>query len=108
MDEAQREWRRVLGVDELPEGEVVGVTLGERQLAIYRVDGAFYATADKCTHAAALLSDGMLFGCLIECPLHNGRFDIRTGKAMTSPLTRDLPTYPIRVQGQDLEVLVRV
>lgn len=108
MNEEGREWRRVIGVDEVQEGEVVGVTLGERPIAVYRVEGEFYATADRCTHAAANLSDGELFGCLIECPLHNGRFDIRTGKAMTSPVTRDLVTYPVRVQGDDIEVLVRV
>ena len=74
------------------------------QLALYRVDGEWFCTDNVCSHAYALLSDGWLEGHLIECPLHNGQFDIRTGKGQGSPITADIRAYPTRVDGQDVLV----
>ncbi len=99
-------WRRVARNDELLMGEPLGVSLDGRQIALYRVQDAVYATGNVCTHAFALLSDGYLDGCEIECPLHNARFDVRTGAALSSPATAALPTYPLRVNGNDLEILL--
>jgi len=82
----------------------LGVEIAGLHVALYRVGDQFYATGNICTHADALLSDGMLDGCEIECPLHGGRFDIRNGEALTSPVEVDIPTYPIRVSGDKLEV----
>ena len=71
--------------------------IGERVLAVYNIDGAFYATDDTRTHAFASLSDGYIDGDVIECPLHQGCFHIPTGKAMGPPVVQDLHTYPVRV-----------
>ena len=97
-------WHAAAALSEIKENEPLGVEIAGQHVALYRVGENFYATGNICTHAEALLSDGMLDGCEIECPLHMGRFDIRTGEALTSPVEVDLPTYPVRVAGDRLEV----
>jgi naphthalene 1,2-dioxygenase ferredoxin component len=89
---------------DLGEGDVFGVTLGGREIALYLIDGAVYATDDVCTHAYAKLSDGFLDRDEIECPLHAGRFDVKTGKAVAPPCTDDLKTYPVRLVGEEIQV----
>ena len=71
---------------------------------MYRSAGEFFATDNVCTHAYALLSDGYLEDGCIECPLHQARFDIRTGQALCAPATLDLKTYPVKVEGEDVLV----
>jgi naphthalene 1,2-dioxygenase system ferredoxin subunit len=68
------------------------------------VDDAVYATDNICTHGHARLCDGFLDGHEIECPLHQGKFDVRTGKAMCEPLTTDIRTFPVKVEGGDVYV----
>jgi naphthalene 1,2-dioxygenase system ferredoxin subunit len=91
---------------DLPEGEVLGVELAGRSIALYGVDGNIFATDNICTHAYARLSDGWLDGDLIECPLHAARFDVSTGKVLDPPATEDLKTYPVRLVGDDIEVKI--
>jgi naphthalene 1,2-dioxygenase system ferredoxin subunit len=83
---------------------MLGVTLGERELALYILDGTIYATDNLCTHAYAMLTQGWLDGDCIECPLHGGRFEIKTGKGLGPPINDDLKTYPARVVGEDVQV----
>src|SRR5215467_8190441 len=97
-------WHTAALLSELRDREPMGVEVAGVQMALYRVGDKFYATGNVCTHAEALLSDGQLHGCEIECPLHNGRFDIRTGKALSSPVEIDIPTYPVRVTGDVVEI----
>ena len=98
-------WQRVAGVDDVAEGEVMGVQgVGGEPIALYRIDGEIYATHDICTHEHAHLSDGYLEGCEIECPLHQARFDIRTGKATCRPATDAVAVYPVKIVGKDILV----
>ena len=60
-------------------------------------DGAVYAVDDTCTHHSARLSEGVLIGCEIECPMHQGRFDVTTGEATRRPARDPLATYPVEV-----------
>ena len=99
-------WHDVAAVDEVEEDDVVQVTAGGSELALYRVGGEFYATDDCCTHEAASLSEGYLQDDTIECPRHQAVFHIPTGDAMSPPATEKLRTYPVRVDGD--RVLVRV
>ena len=73
----------------------------DRAIAIYNVDGKFYATDDLCTHGgASLTEDGTLSGCIIECSWHFGSFNVTTGEVVTTPCNRDLRTYPMsEVEG---------
>ncbi len=100
-------WVRVAGIGEVPEGGVIAKKIGESEIALYHVEGGgFYATENVCTHEYAQLCEGWLEGYEIECPLHAGRFDVRTGKALCPPVEEDVKTYEVRVS--DGEVLVRV
>jgi nitrite reductase/ring-hydroxylating ferredoxin subunit len=96
MSEAGHNFHRVASASEISEGEALHVTLDDRDIAVFNIDGAFYAIDDVCTHAFALLSDGYVEGEVIECPLHGGRFEIKTGKAVGEPCTEDVRTYPVR------------
>ena len=100
----QGTWHAAAPLNALKDGEPLGIEIAGHPVALYRVGSEVYATGNVCTHAEALLSDGMLDGCEIECPLHMGRFDIRTGEALTSPVEIDIPTYPVRVVGDTIEV----
>jgi naphthalene 1,2-dioxygenase system ferredoxin subunit len=91
-------WIEAAALDELPAEDVKGVQVEGLDIALYRVEGEVYATSDICTHAQARLCEGFLEGHEIECPLHQGRFDIRNGKAMCAPLTEDLKVYPVKIE----------
>jgi naphthalene 1,2-dioxygenase system ferredoxin subunit len=88
----------------LGDGEVIGVIVNGQEIALYAMDGALFATDDICTHAYAKLSDGWMEKGEIECPLHAGRFDIKTGKATAPPCIDDIKTYPVRVEGDEIQV----
>lgn len=99
------EWHDVLPDAAVAEDEPVGVTVAGTPVALYRVDGALYATSNVCTHAFALMSDGYLDGDTIECPLHQALFDIKTGRCMAGPAQDPLATYPVEVRDGRIWVL---
>jgi len=93
-------WMDVLALDAVPEADVTSVIIDGREIALYEVEGEVFATDNLCTHGAARLSDGFLEGREIECPFHQGRFDVCTGKAMCAPLTQDIRVYPVRIENK--------
>ena len=99
-------WIDVCAIDELPDDDVKGVQVAGHDIALYHVDGEVFATEGACSHGNAKLCEGYLEGHEIECPLHQGRFDIRSGKAMCAPLTADIQIY--LVKKEDGRVLVKV
>lgn len=92
-------WIDALALDAVPEGDVVAVNLVGKEVAVYEVEGKIYATDNICTHGHARLSDGFLEGEEIECPLHQGRFNVCTGKALCAPLNQDIRIYPVKLEG---------
>lgn len=90
------------GVDEVAEGEIKKAALPDgSHVALYRVDGTIYATADMCTHGEASLSEeGILTGKIVECTFHFGTFDVTTGEPTGMPCEIPLKTYPVRVIDQ--------
>jgi naphthalene 1,2-dioxygenase ferredoxin component len=101
---AGERWVRVASVTTLAEGDMVGVKVGDKLIALYNVAGRIYATDNVCTHAFAVLSDGWLDGREIECPLHAGRFDVTTGKGLGPPIPSDIKTYKTRIVGDMIEI----
>ena len=99
-------WIDAIATDDIPEDDVLGVDIEGKSIALYRVDGEVFATDNLCTHGNARLCDGFLEGHEIECPLHQGKFDIRSGKAMCAPLTEDVKTYPIKIDGDRVFVAI--
>lgn len=99
------DWVRVASVKDVPEGTAFPVEIRGLQLAVYHVEGSgFYCTDNVCTHAFALLTDGWLEGCMIECPLHAGQFDVCTGKGQGSPIEEDIKTFALKIDGDDILV----
>jgi nitrite reductase/ring-hydroxylating ferredoxin subunit len=99
-------WTGVVKTKDLPDAAMIDFEKGGFQIAVYNVGGAYFATENICTHAYAKLTDGWLEGNEIECPLHGGRFDVKTGQALNSPLTCNVKTFPVRVNGEEVEVLL--
>ncbi len=100
------QWIDVTATEDIPEDDVIGVDIAGKSIALYRVADEVFATDNLCTHGNARLCDGFLEGHEIECPLHQGKFDIRNGKAMCTPLTEDVKTYPIKIEGDRVFVAI--
>lgn len=94
-----RAWTDVAAEADLRDDDVIGVQAGGHDIALYRLHGETFATDNRCTHGDARLCDGFLLDGEIECPLHQGRFDIRSGRALCEPLTADVRAWPVKIEG---------
>lgn len=99
------DWIKVASAQELSNDEAKTVSVAGHGVALYRIDDEFFATDSMCTHATALLSEGYVEDGCVECPLHQARFDIRTGRAMCAPATVDLRVHEVKREGDDIYVL---
>ncbi len=97
---------KVASVEDVLPGTGKVVEAGGATLAIFNLDGTFYATNNKCTHVGGPLGEGTVEGKVVTCPWHGSRFDITTGEVVGPPARRPVATYPVRVQGR--EVLVEL
>lgn len=94
----------VLADSSLPEGESRRCTHGGEDIALFKVEGCVYATQDTCTHGRASLADGYLIGDEVECPLHQGMFNVRTGQPTGAPCTVPLKVYPVEIRDGVIHV----
>jgi naphthalene 1,2-dioxygenase ferredoxin component len=99
-------WIDALAASALPADDVIGIELAGRDIALYSVEGEVYATDNICTHGQARLCDGFLDGHEIECPLHQGKFDVRDGKPLCEPVTVAIRSYPVKIEGQRVFVQI--
>jgi len=99
-------WIDVASLDDFAASDAIAVAAAGREIAIYLVEGEVFATANRCTHGDAQLCEGFLEGHEIECPFHQGRFDVRTGAALCAPATVALATYPARIEGGRIELRI--
>ena len=97
-------WHLAAKTIEIDEDEPKDVRIGDLFLAIYKINNQYYATDDICTHEFSSLSQGYVDGDVIECPLHQARFHIPTGKVIGPPATEDLQTYAAKVVGDEFYV----
>ena len=93
------DWTDAAAVDEVPQDDVIGMIIAGRDLALYNAGGEIFATDNTCTHGHARLCEGFLDGHEIECPLHQGKFDVRTGQPTCAPVTEAIRSYPVRIEG---------
>jgi naphthalene 1,2-dioxygenase system ferredoxin subunit len=93
------EWTDAAAVGEVPQDDVIGMIVGGRDMALYNTGGEIFATDNICTHGQARLCEGFLDGHEIECPLHQGKFDIRTGHPTRAPVTEAIRSYPVKIEG---------
>lgn len=89
-------WHKVCNTEDLEIDDVTGITVAGKVYAVYYLQSGYYATDGLCTHEQAKLFDGYVDGDIIECPKHNARFEIKTGKAVKRPACTDLATYPAK------------
>lgn len=93
--------------EEVSEGTPVAIELeGFPPLAVYNVAGDYYVTSNVCTHSDALLTDGFQEDDEIECAVHGGMFNIRTGEATAFPCNKPLKTYPVTIAGGRLSITI--
>jgi len=93
------QWINVCPLDDIDDEDVSRFDHAGHTYAVYRVDDKVYATDGLCTHEKVHLCDGLVMEHVIECPKHNGRFDIRDGRALGAPVCVNLKTYPAKVEG---------
>ncbi len=98
------DWIDVEAAGAIGPGEVKVVDVDGVMVAVFNIDGEFFAIEDVCTHDGAEIASGCLFGDEIECPRHGARFSVRTGKVLTPPAYEDLQTFPVRVENHTVQV----
>ena len=89
---------------DLPDGKRIFVEIDGLPIVAFRVAGELFAIADSCSHDDGPLGDGDLEGHEIICPRHGARFDIRSGKVLALPAFVDIPAYPVRINGDQIEI----
>lgn len=92
-------WIQTIAFDTIDDEDVARFDHADRTFAIYRVEEQVYASDGLCTHEKVHLCDGLVMEHVIECPKHNGRFDVRDGRPLGAPVCVALKTYPAKVEG---------
>lgn len=95
----RNEWIDVIDRDVVCADGLAGVYVEGHDIALFAVGNEIFATDNRCTHGEARLSDGFLLDDEIECPLHQGRFSVRSGMAMCAPVTGCIRTYPVKIEA---------
>lgn len=106
MTDLGANWRCVGPANELDDEDVMPFDFNGREYAIYHTIDGFFASDGMCTHEQEALADGIVIDNVIECPLHQGRFDVRSGKALSAPVCIDLQTFPVRIHDGDIYVQI--
>lgn len=99
-------WVTVTKAADLGPGDREVYQVEDYWIAVFNVDGSYYAVEDSCTHDDGPLADGEMDGHEIECPRHGALFDVRTGEALTLPAVQPTRRFEVQVQDDDLQVLL--
>ena len=100
------EWVKVAEAGELAPGEKKQVDLDGVEVALFNVNGEYYAIEDVCTHDGAPLAHGRFRGEEISCPRHGARFNVKTGAALCMPAFEPVETYPVKVEATGIFIEV--
>jgi nitrite reductase/ring-hydroxylating ferredoxin subunit len=98
------ELTKICSTSEVADNSVKSFEVGNNVIAVYNLGGTYYATDNECTHGAASLADGVLEDDIIECTLHFGAFNVKTGEAVQAPCFTPLRTYKVVVQNGQVMV----
>jgi 3-phenylpropionate/trans-cinnamate dioxygenase ferredoxin subunit len=104
LPEDEVEYVTVARVSELASGQRMLLEIDGQPIAVFNVAGRYFAIADVCPHDDGPVGEGELEGTQITCPRHGARFDIMTGKALTLPAVVDIPSYPVRLRGEEIQL----
>ena len=97
---------KVATTNEIEPGQARLVNVQGKSIALFNVEGQFFALDNTCTHRGGLLAEGEISGHEVTCPLHGATFDIQTGEVLGPPAQRAVARYGVRVTGTDIEVEV--
>ena len=97
---------KIATVSDVPPGQGAAFTVEGQRIALFNVEGAYYAIGDSCTHRGGPLSEGDVQGTKVTCPLHGADFDLKTGAALGLPAHKGVPSYKVVVEGDDIKVEV--
>jgi 3-phenylpropionate/trans-cinnamate dioxygenase ferredoxin component len=92
---------------DVPDEGALAVEIDDMPVAVVRIGAEVFALRDVCSHAEVALSEGEVYDHTIECWLHGSCFDLRTGKPTNPPATRPVPTYPVKIEGDDVYVSLK-
>ncbi|MCG8433215.1 MAG: non-heme iron oxygenase ferredoxin subunit [Gammaproteobacteria bacterium] len=98
------DWVNVAATDDIPPGGYKVVDVDDVLIAVFNVEGEFYAIEDVCTHDGATLTGGPIEGDQIICPRHGARFCIKTGRALTPPAYEPTAAFPVRIENGVVQV----
>jgi 3-phenylpropionate/trans-cinnamate dioxygenase ferredoxin subunit len=98
------DWIDVIDQNALADGEHIVVDVDGTDVAVFKIDGRFYAIEDVCTHDGAEIASGELDGCEIVCPRHGARFCVKTGAVKAPPAYEDIDTFPVRIENGRVQV----
>jgi anthranilate 1,2-dioxygenase ferredoxin subunit len=106
MEQLTNAWHVIGTLDDFTEGEPAAVVANDKPVAVFRIGDEVFALHDLCTHGHARLSEGFVEDGCVECPLHQGLFDIRSGAPRCAPVTEAVRSYPIRIVDGQVEIHV--
>jgi nitrite reductase/ring-hydroxylating ferredoxin subunit len=95
---------RVATVQDIPPGQAKKVRVGDKEVALFNIDGSFRAIDDHCPHRGGPLSEGELNGQEVTCPWHGARFNVNTGAHLCPPANRSVTAYPVQVVGNEVQI----
>jgi|SRR6516225_3405753 nitrite reductase/ring-hydroxylating ferredoxin subunit len=98
------EFRKAARTEDVPAGQGKIVKAGGRHIALFNIDGTYYAIDDTCPHRGGPLSEGEVAGTTVTCPWHHARFDLKTGDVVNPPAEVGVSRYNVRVVGSDVEI----
>jgi 3-phenylpropionate/trans-cinnamate dioxygenase ferredoxin component len=98
------DFKRVAAVGDVPVGGLLEVRIDGKPVVLANLEGEILAVGGRCTHSPVLLEAGELYDETLECPMHGGAFNIRTGEAVAWPCFDPIPTYPVQIDGDDILV----
>lgn len=101
------DFEHVCHVDDIEAGDVISIQTTAGPIALFRTDSGCFATQEQCSHGAWSLADSIVDGDVVECPLHGGKFCLKTGSVKAFPPTIPLKTYPVIVQDGEVWVNVK-
>lgn len=99
-------WIRACATNDIDEEDLIRFDHGDKTFCIYNTADGFFASDGMCTHEDEHLENGIVIDCVIECPLHQGRFDVRTGKALSAPVCVNLKTWPVKLEDGDVFIKI--
>ena len=99
-------FRKVAETKELGPGTAKLVEIEGKEIALFNVDGSFYAIENTCTHAGGPLTDGEIEGDIVTCPWHGATHNIKTGEVLSAPAPSGVACYSVRVREADIEIEV--